>query len=278
MTDNSTSVATRANPAEVTRKPGPRVPNFAISIIIAVLAIAVAESVAAQGWVSELVLPAPSAVWQALVDGFARGVYWRHIASTAGTAVGGFIIASIVAILVAGIMASIQRLEHVLVPFIYAFQCLPKIAVAPLVILAVGFGQESKVVIVVISTFFPIFVNTLQGLRVRDRTQYELFQSLGASKFQQFRLLKLPASLPYVFAGLHIGVILSLIGAIVAEFVGSPLGLGYYMTQQRSQFNVPAVYAVLLVLMVLGMLFHGAVTLLEKRLAFWAGDVGNVSI
>lgn len=211
-------------------------------------------------------------------DGFSSGAYWPHIASTSVATVAGFAIAAGSALVVAGILASMPRLERVLVPFIFAFQCMPKIAVAPIIILILGFGMDSKITIVVAVCFFPIFVNTLQGLRLRDRAKYELLSSYGASRLQLFRYLRLPDAVPYVFAGLHIGVILAFIGSVVAEFVGSRSGLGYFMIQQRAVFNVPGTFAILFLLMSVGITLHTAMRYLERKIAFWTKDMTEMHI
>lgn len=274
------SVQNAVSPS-VRSKPGfavPTIPAPVISAIIAVALVSLAELAARQGWISELVLPAPSSIWAALWDGFSSGAYWPHIASTSVATVAGFAIAAGSALVVAGILASMPRLERVLVPFIFAFQCMPKIAVAPIIILILGFGMDSKITIVVAVCFFPIFVNTLQGLRLRDRAKYELLSSYGASRLQLFRYLRLPDAVPYVFAGLHIGVILAFIGSVVAEFVGSRSGLGYFMIQQRAVFNVPGTFAILFLLMSVGITLHTAMRYLERKIAFWTKDMTEMHI
>jgi len=117
----------------------------------------------------------------------------------------------------------------------------------------------------------------LQGLKIRDRTQFELFQSLGATRWQMFVHLRLPSAVPYIFAGLHIGAIFALIGAVVAEFVGTGSGIGYAMLQAKASFDVPGVYVCLVLLMVLGTLLNFIMRRLEQRVAFWIPDVSRVS-
>lgn len=250
-----------------------RVPDRLFSALLAAVLLAAAELAARGELVSELILPAPSAVLNALVDGFAGGTYWRHIWSTVSATGLGFALAATTAILLAGALASVPFLERVLLPFVVAFQTLPKIAVAPLIVLWLGFGSLGKTFVVTVVCFFPILVNALQGLKIRDRNQYELMRSLGASRWQMFRYLRMPNALPYIFAGLHIGVIFSLIGAVVSEFVGSRSGLGYILLSDKAQFNVPGVYAILTLLMVLGLGLHWIMKVAERRVAFWAQEV-----
>jgi NitT/TauT family transport system permease protein len=268
--------ATDGTATRASRTPRRGVPNIVYTIVIAVALLVFAEVAAANEWVSRLILPAPTAVWSALVAGFESGLYWEHMYSTVRSTLGGFLLAAVSAITIAGLLASIERLEKIFLPFIVAFQTVPKIAIAPLIILWLGFGDQAKIVIITVICFFPILVNALQGLKLRDRAQLELMQSLGASRWQMFRYIRVPNSLPYVFAGFHVAIIFSLIGAVVAEFVGSRAGLGYILIQAQGQFNVPGVFAILLILMVIGVTFHRTMVFIERRVAFWAKDVSVV--
>ena len=251
------------------------IPNPVYSVVLAAAALVLAEVAATNEWVSRLILPAPTAVVEALVNGFTTGLYWEHLLSTVRSTLGGFFLAAVLAISIAGLLASIERLEKIFMPFIVAFQTVPTIAIAPLIILWLGFGDTSKVVIVTVICFFPILINALQGLKLRNRDHLELMQSLGASRLQLFRYIRVPSSLPYIFAGLHVAIIFSLIGAVVAEFVGSRAGLGYILIQAQGRFNVPGVFAILLLLMVIGVTFHRTMLLIERRVAFWAKDVSG---
>ncbi len=243
------------------------------SLLLAAAIIGLAELAAINEWVSRLILPRPSEVAVSLYNGLESGIYWSHMLSTVRATVGGFLLAAVSAVAIAGLLTSIPRAERILLPFIIALQTVPKIAIAPLVILWLGFDDVGKTIIVTIVCFFPILVNALQGLRMRDRSQLELFQSLGASRWQLFRYVRIPNSLPYLFAGFHVAILFALIGAIVAEFVGSRAGLGFLMLQSRAQFDVPGFFAILIILMVIGTVLHRSMLLLERRIAFWSADV-----
>ncbi len=249
----------------------------ALSVLLAAILIAAGEFVADRGLVSPLILPAPSDVLFTMIDGFREGSYVTDILSTTGSLLAGFVLGTAISLVFAGVLISAPLLERVLTPFIVAFQSMPKVAIAPLIILWIGFGEASKIVIVITVCFFPIMVNTLQGLRIRDRDRYELLQSLGASRWQMFWHLRLPDAVPYIFAGLHIGAIFALIGAVVAEFVGSSSGLGYAMLQAKASFDVPGVYVCLLLLMVLGILLNMVMTRIERHMSFWAQDLSGVT-
>lgn len=251
--------------------------QISVTVALGVVFLAAVELLARSGVVSPLLLPAPSAVLNTLISGTSSGLYIEHIASTAGSAVGGFAIAVVVAFIISAILVSSPFIERVIYPYIVAFQTLPKVAIAPLIVIWLGFGSTSKVTIVAIVCFFPILVNTLQGLRIRDRNQYELMRTIGASRLQMLRFLRLPNALPYVFAGFHVGVVFSLIGAVVAEFVGSLSGLGYLLLIEQSAFNVPGVFAILVILMVIGIVLHLIMGFAERKIAFWTSDVSVTS-
>lgn len=249
-----------------------------LSLSIAVGIVALLEVLARAKKVSSLMLPAPSAVWAALTDGLSNGGWWMHIGSTVLSMLAGFITAICVAMVIAGLLASIGLLERVVTPFIVAFQSMPKIAVAPLIVMWLGFGDTSKIVIVAISCFFPILVNTLQGLKVRDRDTYELMTSLGASRWQMFYRLRLPSSMPYFFVGIKVGMIFSLIGAVVAEFVGTASGVGFIMMQAKAQFDVPGMFACLIILMALGVVMHVLMSRAESFASHWSADVSRAAV
>jgi NitT/TauT family transport system permease protein len=266
----------------VTEEPGPR--RFrsqpwhdrAFTFLIVVVLLTAAEIGSRSGIVSPIMLPAPSDVAGALQDVFVTGTIWPHLTSTLLATIEGFAVAVVVGFVLGGLLAVFHRLERICYPFVVAFQTLPKIAIAPLIIIWFGFGNLSKVTIVAIVAFFPILVNTLQGLRLRDRNQYELMLGLGATKWQVFRYIRFPSSLPYVFAGLHVGVIFALIGTVAAEFVGSSEGLGVLLIQQKALFNVPGVYAMLVIFMVIGLVMHGVMEMVERRVTFWAQEDRSV--
>jgi NitT/TauT family transport system permease protein len=242
------------------------------SLLLLVLIIVFVQVGVGSEWIDPLLIAAPSTVAVALKNGFASGLYWEHVQSTIVATLLGFGLAIVIGIVFGGFLATVPWVERVMYPFIVAFQATPKIAIAPLVIIWAGFGQASKILIVAVVSFFPILVNTMQGLRLRERERLELANALGATRWQTFRYIRLPGSTPYVFAGLEVGAIFALLGAVVAEFVGSRDGLGVLLTVQRTQFDVPGVFATLVVLMVIGLLIHLVMTAIERRVTFWAQE------
>jgi len=264
-----------------TSKPGGRkgmpktVKNGILTVLLVLVLLAFVQIAVKMGWVSPLILSAPTDVWSAFIDQWSTPNFWADVWSTLAATVLGYVLAALVAFFIAGMMILIRGLEPVVMPLIIAVETMPKIAIAPILILWLGFGQTGKVTIVALVTFFAILINTLQGLRVTNKDEYELLQSLGATKLQLFRYVRLPRSLPYVFAGLRTGAVFALIGAIVAEFVGSENGLGALILSARSQFNVPGVWALLFDLMVIGVIIYAIMAALEKKLLFWSKDQTN---
>jgi NitT/TauT family transport system permease protein len=143
------------------------------------------------------------------------------------------------------------------------------VALAPLFLQWFGYGTLSKVVMAGLIAFFPILVNVIAGLQASSRDEIQMLRAFGATRLQILLKVRVPNALPYVFAGLDLGVVFALVGAIVAEFVGAKAGLGNRILQYNEQFNIAGMFAVLMVLAMLGMLMHGAVVAVRHRVVFW---------
>src|SRR6202030_4807653 len=148
-----------------------------------------------------------------------------------------------------------RRVEYFLYPFIVLFQAMPKVALAPLIIIWFGLGITSKVVSAALVAFFPLMVNTIVGLRSAEEDKINLMRSLAATRGQIFWMLQLPNALPYIFAGLEIAMIFALIGAIVGEFVGAQSGLGMLIQSMNFTMDVAGQLSAVLILSLLGLLF-----------------------
>ena len=162
-----------------------------------------------------------------------------------------------------------RRIEYFLYPFIVMFQAMPKVALAPLIIVWFGLGLTSKVVNAALVAFFPLMVNTIVGLRSADEDRINLMRSLAATPLQIFWMLQLPNALPYIFAGLEIAMIFALIGAIVAEFVGAQAGLGMLIQSMNFTMDVAGQFSVLLILSILGLILNSIVVGVRRRVLFW---------
>jgi NitT/TauT family transport system permease protein len=218
----------------------------------------------------QIIIPYPQAVLDALIQGFRQGSLIVNAWYTFLEAISGFVIAAFAGILFGSAISQIKILEKTLYPYLVALQTLPKIALAPLFIIWFGFGLTSKVVICAMIAFFPILVNTIAGLKATEQQQVDLFRAYCANRWQIFKWLKFPNALPYIFAGLNIAVVLSVIGAIVGEFVGAQVGLGKLILEYQFELEVAGVFAVLVVLGAMGIALHLLMRVLQRRIVFWS--------
>ena len=212
-------------------------------------------------------LPPPSAIGQSLIDD--RSMLLEHTLATAQAALIGFGIAFLVGVGSAIAITSTRILERSLYPVIIATNAIPVIAIAPLLLIWFGYGLTPKIIVVALICFFPIAVNTIDGLRSVDREMVNLLRSLGASRWTTFKLVRFPTSLPYLFSGTRIAAAVSVIGALVAEWVGSSSGLGYLMIRSASQFLTDRVFAAIFIAALMGIAMFVAISLLERWLLPW---------
>ena len=165
-------------------------------------------------------LPAPSAIAVAFSDGFFSGDFVWHFAVTMYEILAGFVLGATCGLLLGFVVALVPLAERILYPYIVAFQTVPKVAIAPIIVIWFGYGVTSKIVITATIAFFPLLANTIVGLRAAPHDQIEMLVSYTASRWQVFTMVRLKQALPYIFVGLDVAIVLSVIGAIVGEFVG----------------------------------------------------------
>ncbi len=211
--------------------------------------------------------PAPSAIVQVFFTGKIDWVGQTLV--TLSEALSGFLIGIAVGFLIALVITLSTTLNRILMPYIVGLQVLPKVAIAPILYIILGFSGTSRVLLIVILTFFPIVINTSTGLLDVDRNLLYLLRSLGASETTIFYKVRLPNSLPYFFDGLKIAVSGALVGAIVAEFVSSNRGLGFLILNSQYTFNTVAAFGAFTILTILGLLLYGGVILLGRQLMPW---------
>jgi NitT/TauT family transport system permease protein len=159
-----------------------------------------------------------------------------------------------------------------------AFQTLPKVAIAPIIVIWFGYGLTSKIIITATIAFFPLLANTIMGLRAAPYDQIEMLTAYTASRWQVFHMVRMMQALPYVFVGLDVAIVLSVIGAIVGEFVGAKAGLGYLLLQKNFNFDMAGTFAVLVVLSLIGVVLHSLIRLAQRRVIFWMDMSGKGSI
>lgn len=228
--------------------------------------------------VKPYLFPAPLPVLEALTRGVSDGTFLANGWVTLKEVLVGFCLGSLVAITLAVLIVRWRFVERTFYPFIVGLQTVPKIALAPLVIAWMGFGEASKMLMAGLLTLFPVLVNTITGLKSIEQDQHDLMRALQATEGQIFRYLRLPRALPYLFAGLEIAIVFSVIGAIVGEFVGAEAGLGYLIQSSQAQLNAATTVAVLVVLSVMGLTLHRIVTIVKNRVLFWARSDGDSAV
>ena len=249
---------------------------FSSLVASVVLALVLWQALVAWHDIPAYVLPSPKAVMAALVDGLGenptnRASFWYHLADTLTATLIGFAIGAALGLVMAAAMAEFRIVERLLFPYVAAVQSLPKVAIAPLYVIWFGYQIQSKIAMAVTLALFPVLLNALQGFLSVERDRLELMSSLDASRWQVFWLVKLPSSLPLIFAGLNLGIVYALLGALVAEFIGAQRGMGVMVLQLQSVNDTAGVFAVLIVLAVVGYLLITAVRMTQRRIVFWSG-------
>ncbi len=215
------------------------------------------------------ILPSPLAVAERFLRSVTDGSLVRHTGVTLFEILLGLLSGAFSAILVGYAVAKSRLFERIASPFLVASQAVPIVAIAPLLIIWFGQGMLSKVLICALIVFFPVLVNTVVGLRAVPRSLNELMRSLRASRWQMLCQLEIPSALPIFLGGLRIGATLSVIGAIVGEFVGADKGLGFLINVGRGQYDTALVFVAVFTLVGLALGLYGIVIYLEHRLLAW---------
>ena len=225
------------------------------------------EAVVALNDIPHWKLPAPSAIWEELWT--SKGLLLRHTWVTLTEVLVGFAIALVGGVLLAALISLSRTLERVIYPSVIASQTIPIIVIAPLLLIWVGYGMQHKVIVVALISFFPIVVNTVDGLKSADSDMINLLRTMGANRWQVFTKVQVPTCLPFLFSGIKIAITVSVIGAVIGEWVGSSEGLGYLAIRSKSQFLSERVYAASVLLSLLGLGLFLIAGLLERILLPW---------
>lgn len=231
--------------------------------------IAVWEAVARAGLLPAIVLPAPSAILKRGFELFYQGDIWPHLLATTTEVLLGFTLGVATGFLFGVMVALVPAVEKYAYPYIVALQTVPKVAIAPLFLIWFGYGVTSKVVIAALVCFFPVLVSVMSAFHTTDREQLDMMKAFGATRWQIFRHLRAFAAMPTIFAGIEIASVFAVIGALVGEFVGAQSGLGYLITVLNYNIDVAGVFAILIVLSLLGTILHGVVRFVGQRCVFW---------
>src|SRR5271170_3443027 len=219
-----------------------------------------------------LFLAAPSQIAAAIYNLAATGELWHHVTVSAAEFALGYVIASLIGIVLGLAMASSATAKRALQPWVSGLYATPTIALAPLFILWFGIGIWSKVLVVIFLVTFPVAINTEAGLRTTSERLIEMLRSFGATPREIFLKVSLPSAVPFILAGLKLGIGRGLIGVVVAELFGSRAGLGRLISQSNDAFNMPELFAGVVVLAVAGIVMTAGFGWLEKRLVPWTKD------
>jgi NitT/TauT family transport system permease protein len=238
--------------------------NLGLRLIVPAVVLLAWWYTTSRDMVSPLIVPAPADVWGALDSYLFSGRWNSDIVSSLRATLWSFTIGLVLGIVGGSIMAFVASVKTAVYPYILAFQAFPKIAVAPLFVVWLGYGDAPKIIIGTSLAFFPVISATMAGLLDVDPDEHNLMRSVGASKRQELRHLRLPRAMSYVFPSFDIAVVAALLGVITAEIVGTEYGLGRVITERAAYGDSAAVYAVLIVLALAGAILHLAVSILHR--------------
>jgi putative hydroxymethylpyrimidine transport system permease protein len=232
------------------------------------LAIGGWELLATLGHVENYLLPAPSEVASALWRD--RDLLAPDAWVTAREVLLGFALALVVGVAIAVVLHLSPLLRHAVYPLVVASQAVPVVVIAPILVIWFGFGITPKLIVIALICFFPVVVNTLDGLEGVDPEQVKMMRTLGASRADLLRRLELPSALPFLFSGAKVAVAVAVIGAVFGELVGSDAGLGHAIQVGTAQLETARVFAAVLILSIMAIALFGLVALLERRAVPWA--------
>ena len=219
--------------------------------------------------VSPFVLPQPEDVLSGVKELLNSNGFWTDVRVTLTETLVGFAIALVLGIVLGTILGRVVWLEQAMRPVIVASQVVPKVALIPLFIIWFGFGITSKIIIVAMLAFFPILLNVILGVRSVDTGHRDVMRSLNASRWQTFRRLEYPSTLPYILAGMEVGIVFAVVGAVVGEYLGGDQGLGFRIVTSLNNLKAEELFALIFVLTLFGFLLYLAVVALKRFLIPW---------
>ncbi|WBU37094.1 ABC transporter permease [Homoserinibacter sp. YIM 151385] len=264
-TESLAVAAERGSTAARRRRRSPYLLTAAILPVILLAWFAATET----GAVPRILLPSPIAVLESIPRVVGANGFGAQVARTLLEIVGGFTLGGAVGFLLGMLLSASSRLRAAYLPFLSALEAIPTVILAPIIIAALGFGIEGKVLQAAIACFYAVFITTLSGLGLAEPNAVNLMRSLGASKWQTMVKLRIPTALPVIFGGLQLGATTAIIGAIVSEFIGANGGLGYLMLRYRSGFDTPAYWVIIFLFLVIGLVAYLLIWFAERRIVFW---------
>lgn len=241
--------------------------NLLIPSVLFLFLLMAWECIARFGVVPDFMLPAPTTIFSAALSD--RVILWEHLKVTLSEAAIGLSLGTLAGVFFAVLMDLSDKIKKALYPLIVLSQTIPTVAVAPLLVLWFGYGILPKVLLVALTTFFPIAVGVFEGFKSVREEYLNLFKSMGASRLKIYSLLKFPFAVPYFFAGLKISVSYAIVGAVISEWLGGFSGLGVYMTRVRKAYAFDRMFAVIFIISIISLLCMGLVSIVRKVIVKW---------
>jgi NitT/TauT family transport system permease protein len=221
------------------------------------------------------ILPAPTAIWSDLY------AVWPNVAAhswaTLETVLLGFALSVAVSLPLAAVMALSQTLSNLIYPVLVLTQSIPKVALAPILIIALGTGALPRVVVTFLVAFFPLVVSVATGMQAVPPELVELGRSLNASRWKEVWRIRMPFAVPFIFSGMKVAIALAVVGAVVGEFVAADKGLGYLITTSMAFFKTPLAFGAVILLALMGIVLFQLVVVLERVLCPWSASSNNVA-
>jgi len=241
------------------------------SIISAIIFLLFWELFVGYFKISEWLLPAPSRIIMAIYR--SRVLLLQHSVRTIIEAVSGLILASIAGTIIGGSLFHFPLLKKVFYPYLLISQTVPIVVLIPLLVIWLGYGVLPKLIIVILACFFPIAVNTVDGLFAADLEMLNLLRSMGATDWQVFKMVRIPVALPMIFSGLRIGATYAVMAAVVAEWMGSDMGLGVFILRSSNSYLTAQVFAGIVLISIYSIVFFQLVNYLEKIFVPWSNKI-----
>ncbi len=218
-------------------------------------------------WVANYLVPRPAQVWDKIVGDWSSLMYHSYV--TLYETVIGFVLASVLGLATAVLIAYSRTMDKALYPIVLFAQVIPKVAIAPLLVVWFGNGLAPKIILAVLIAFFPVVISGVAGLRSTDPELIELSATMGASRWKTFRKIRFPNALPHLMAGEKVAVTLAVVGAVVGEFVGASEGLGYVLLLANGNLDSAMLFAALILMSLIGILLFAVVEMAEALLIPW---------
>lgn len=250
-----------------------RTPRWVLLLGLGLAGLALWQAIVALEVTSRILLPGPAETFEEVISTARDIVTGGHVAEalwlTTQEVIWGFLAAAALGFTLGVVVGETKFGQVAVMPYLVAFNALPKVAFAPVFVAWLGFGINSKVVMATFIAFFPVIVDTAAGLAAADKDTIMLFRSMGASRWQTLRKLKLPAALPFIFAGLKTASVFAVVGAVVGEYLGGGGGLGELVRLSSQQLRIDRVFALIFYLSLVGLALFAVVGWIERKVVFW---------